>query len=70
MKKCKTGYGWIRMNGIYYVYDRKTCCIPSCLSKEYYTTTIIANMIKHLEKINKLVNATQKRRCKNVEAYK
>jgi len=31
-------YGWIKINGIYYPYNRELCCIPSCTQIDYVAT--------------------------------
>ena len=31
-------YGWIRINGIYYVYDRIMSYIPSSCNTDYFST--------------------------------
>jgi len=48
----KTKYGWIGINGIYYVYDRKRHCVPSCGEKIYFETTNKAKILAHLIEIN------------------
>lgn len=46
-------YGWYRMNGVYYVYDRELECIPSCTTTEYLDTTSKKTMEQHLRTLNK-----------------